>query len=501
MRAAERHAPAIALGLLALATLVGFFVYPTYPNYDSYYSLVWGHEVLHGQLPSFDSYRTPTQHPLAVLFGAALSLVFGDDADRIMVLCTLGSFVALCAGLYRLGRVLFTPLVGLAAAGILCTRFDFPFLAARAYIDIPFLAFIVWAAALEAARPRRQGIVWVLLLCAGLLRPEAWILLGLYVLWLSIAPDATWGDRVRYAAIAAAAPLIWVASDFAATGAPLFSLQHTSGLAEELGRAKGIGAIPSSLREFFLSLAKLPVVLAGIAGAVILSFLSPKRLAMPVVLWLVGVGTFVIVGFAGLSVIDRYLLVPALMTMLFAAVTLAGWTMLEPGTLLRRAWAAASFAVLVFGVVFTVTHVTLNNFRIELEQRGDQHDSLAQLLEDPRMRAALERCGPLSVPNHKLVPDVRWMTGRGVDGVVARSDSARAEQIEHGVALFVTSRLALLRQAIVSNSDDPLDSVPMAGFVPVAFTPSYSAFVRCRSDSSGGAASRASRVRAAPAGR
>ena len=194
MKTAERYLPGIALGLLIVATVVGFFYYPTYPNYDSYYSLIWGHEVLHGHLPTFDAYRTPTQHPLAVLFGAFLSLI-GEHGDRIMVFCTLASFVALCLGLYRLGRVLFTPLVGLAAAAILCTRFDFPFLAARAYIDIPFQEIVIWAAALEAEKPRRGGLVWLLLACAGLLRPEAWLLLGLYFLWESTGPGVTWTDR------------------------------------------------------------------------------------------------------------------------------------------------------------------------------------------------------------------------------------------------------------------------------------------------------------------
>src|SRR3712207_1937057 len=75
--------PAICLAGLALAAAVGFFAYPTYPNYDSYYSLLWGREVLAGELPSFDAYRAPTQHPLAVAFGAVLSLV-GDVADRLM---------------------------------------------------------------------------------------------------------------------------------------------------------------------------------------------------------------------------------------------------------------------------------------------------------------------------------------------------------------------------------------------------------------------------------
>src|SRR3954454_15402553 len=216
-RAAALPGPAPALIALALATLVGFLVYPTYPNYDSYYSLLWGREVLHGHLPSFDEYRSPTEHPLAVAFGAALSLL-GRGGDRVMVFFTEASFVVLCAGVYRLARQAFTPLVGLAAAGILCTRFDIPFLAARAYIDIPYLAFVVWAAALELARPRRGGIVWVLLACAGLLPPEAWILIGLYFLWMCSGeigpthPGHPRGERLRrwarYGAWAAVGPVV-----------------------------------------------------------------------------------------------------------------------------------------------------------------------------------------------------------------------------------------------------------------------------------------------------
>src|SRR4029078_1371924 len=127
-------------------------------------------------------YRAPTEHPLAIAFGALLSLV-GDGADRLMVAATFASFVILAAGMYRLARESFTWIVGLVAAALLCTRFDFPFLAARAYIDIPYLAFVVWAAALEAERPRRGNVVFALLACAGLMRPESWLLSGLYWLW------------------------------------------------------------------------------------------------------------------------------------------------------------------------------------------------------------------------------------------------------------------------------------------------------------------------------
>jgi hypothetical protein len=477
--------PALALLALAVATLVGFLVYPTYPNYDSYYSLLWGRELLHGHKPSFDEYRSPTEHPLAVLFGAVLSLL-GRGGDRVMVFCTEASFVVLCAGIYRLARQAFTPLVGLAAAGILCTRFDFPFLAARAYIDIPYLAFVVWAAALELGRPRRGGIVWVLLACAGLLRPEAWIIIGLYFLWMCSGELQAHHDPrerllrwARYAAWAAVGPVVWVLVDFAVTGHPFFSLQHTTGLAEELGRTKGLSEVPTATRKFFLNLAKAPVLYAGIAGFVAAVLLAPRRAVMPTALWLIGTGTFVLVGVAGLSVIDRYLLVPTLMVMVFAAVALGGWTMLREDLLVRKVWAVASLAIIVYGVAFTATRVNFHNFDAELTLRGNSHRSLVELLDQPAVRAA-RRCGPVSTPNHKLVPDTRWILGASASEVLPRADPrSDARVAEGGVSLFVVDRGALLRQALVADTDDPFDNVPLPDYRRLAFTDYYAAYVRC----------------------
>jgi hypothetical protein len=466
--------PALALAALVVASAVLFVVYPTFPNYDSYYSLLWGREVLDGTLPSFDAYRAPTQHPLAIAFGALLSLL-GDSADRIMVGATLVSFVVLAVGLYRLARASFGWLVGLVAAGLLCSRFDFPFLAARGYIDIPYLAFVVWAAALEAERRRRGVPVLLLLAGAGLLRPEAWLLSGLYWLWLF--PALGWGGRVRTALLVALGPAVWIATDWIVTGDPLFSQNHTSGLAEELGRQRSLSEVPRTTWNFLIGLDKAPVFYAGLLGVALAVALVPKRVGVALGLLVAGLATFGLVGVAGLSVIDRYLLVPSLMVMVFAAVTLAGWTMLRDG-LARRAWAAAAVLVVVYGVVFTASRVHLSTFDTELQLRGDSHASLKALLRDPRVQAG-RACGPVSVPNHKLVPDVRWILDGGVKDVVARSDPKQASRIRRGVAVYVTDRAALLRQALVEDSDDPLDSVPMAGFKRVATTEYYGAYVRC----------------------
>ena len=189
------------------------------------------------------------------------------------------------------------------------------------------------------------------------MRPEAWLLAGVYWLWL--LPRASWPQRVRYAVLAAIGPLVWAATDWAVTGDPLFSLTSTSELAEELGRAKGLEAVPEALYAFLIKLAKFPVVMGAVAGLLLAAALTPRRLAMPAALFGIGVGTFAMVGIAGLSVIERYLLVPSLCVMIFAAAFLAGWTMLREDSRWRRVWAAGAAALVVFGIAFTATRVTL----------------------------------------------------------------------------------------------------------------------------------------------
>src|SRR3954453_14197299 len=305
---------AVALGVLAVAALVGYLAYPTYPNYDSYYSLLWARELLHLQPLSFDGYRTPTEHPLALLVSIPFVLL-GQGGDRVFLFVIVASFVALAAGGYRLGRLSFGALVGGVPAVLLVTRFAFPFLAARCYIDIPYMALVIWAAALELARPRRGLPVFLLLTAASLMRPEAWVLIGLY--WLWFAWKATWRERILYAGLAAVGPLAWCLLDGIVTGDPLFSLHHTSDTAEELGRAEGLSAVPTSTKDFLVRLDKLPVVIGAIAGFALALGCAPRRIWMPLVLFLSGVGTFFMVGVAGLSVIQRYLLVPSLMVMIF----------------------------------------------------------------------------------------------------------------------------------------------------------------------------------------
>jgi len=471
---------AAALAALTLAAFAGFFVYPTYSNYDSLYSLLWGRELLEGTLPSFDAYRAPTQHPLWVAICVPLAAL-GRGGDRVLLALCVVSFVALVAGMYRLGRETFGPFVGLVAAGLLLSRLDFPFLAARGYIDIPYLALILWAAALEAARPRRGAAVWILLTLAGLLRPEAWVLAGLYGLWIA------WGKPLRewqrVGALVAIAPVVWALSDLLVTGDPLYSLHYTTESARQLGRRQSLLELPEVTLRFLAELTKPPVFVAALSGIVLAWRLARERLFVPVTLLLWGAGTFLLVSLRGFSVINRYVLVAAIALMLFAAFAMAGFTRLPRGHRAIRPWAAGSLLVVLAGLVYTALNFNPRYVDRELTLRDSVRRDLTAVLDSERVRAA-RSCGPISVPNHKLVADVRWLADLDAAGVVARTESKQtARHRRSGVQLIVIGGTRFLKHPAYGPFDQTEDSaliqVPSPGFHRAEVGRFFSAYVRC----------------------
>src|SRR6187399_2246975 len=80
---ATRRNATLAAVLAGIVVLVLFFGLRTYPNYDSYYQLLWGQELAHGHLPDYNVFRPPTPHPLSELVGFLLS-PFGLAADRLL---------------------------------------------------------------------------------------------------------------------------------------------------------------------------------------------------------------------------------------------------------------------------------------------------------------------------------------------------------------------------------------------------------------------------------
>ena len=183
-RRARPSAEVLLLAAGVVAALVVFVVWQTYPNYDTYYTLVWGQELFHGHLPDYDVFRTPTPHPLSTLVAWAMA-PFGTASDRILVLVALLGYVGFLAVMFAFTKRLLGRTIAFVAVAVLLTRTDMQLLALRAMFDLPFYLMIFAAALLELRRPRAGWPVLVLLALAGLLRPEAWLLGGVYWLWLA----------------------------------------------------------------------------------------------------------------------------------------------------------------------------------------------------------------------------------------------------------------------------------------------------------------------------
>jgi hypothetical protein len=482
-----------ALAVMSVAAFAGYLAYPTYPTYDSFYALLWGRDVLQLHLPDFSVYRAPTEHPLAIAFGALCS-IFGQGGARLMVLGSILSFVALVAGMYRLGRACFGPLVGVIAGLLVLSRFFLENLAAQGYLDISYLALIVWAVELEVRRPRRGIPVLLLLGAAGLLRPDAWVLGGAYALWCCWRPPAqdrrqALRLRVLYLALAALPVLIWATVDGIVTGNPVHSLSATSGLAQELERTHGFGEVAHSLWSFSIRIDKLSVVIGALVGLPVAVWLAPKRALVPLAALLLLVFVYLAEGAAGASVVDRYLLGADTMALPFCAVALGGWAMLRPGAWLRRVWIIAAAALFAYGAAVAATSLSLSSLRTTLAYHEDFHTGLATALAAPVVHQELTRCPLLSLPNNKLIPDARWILDTvGQRDIVARSQ-ARADvhkgahklenRIRRGSVAVYPLGSAVFVNAIVDIGDDARDQVPLPGFARIYTSRYYAVYANC----------------------
>jgi hypothetical protein len=463
----ERAGAAVVLA----AAVVVWAITRTYPNYDSYYHLVWGRELLHGTAPTFEAYAAPTQHPLYVALCALLGAVFGEGADRALVLVCLLSHGALVIGAYRLGAAVFGRWSGLLGAAFVAASASFLLYAARGYVDSPFLALVVWAAVLEAERGesgRGPARPLALLVAAGLLRPEAWVLAGLA--WLAWLPCAR--RRALLTAAVVLAPLAWALVDLVSTGDPLHSLHATSELADDLGRVRGVRHVPGSFASFISATVRPPVALLALAGGVLgWRVLGWRALRVPLALFAAGVITFVGTGVLGLSILPRYLTVPAVALCVFAGYGLVGFTALPPEHAWRRTWARASAAATVLGaIVLAILAPSLTNVRAEVRLIRSTHDSLIALLDDPQVRAA-QRCGPLTFPTYRLAPDARWHR----DGRIGARSARRYAQ---GVEVFALGQKALRRYGFAAGTS-PLVNLPDPGYAPLVRHGLLSAYARC----------------------
>jgi 4-amino-4-deoxy-L-arabinose transferase-like glycosyltransferase len=397
-----------------VATILGiavamFVVYgPSFVNYDAQWALLWARDIWHGFTPEYAADFAPTPHPLATL-ASSLALPLGHNADMAVLAATLLFFGALVYLTYRLGAELFSPWVGLVAALVVLTRPAIERDALLGYQDLPFAVLVITAVLLEVRRPRRGVGVLAPLALAGLLRPEAWVLAGLY--WLYLWPGATPAQRLRTLGLVVAAPLIWAGTDWIVAGDPLHSLHGTAALAEEADRRRDPQDVPYWTAKYFGYVLREPMVIGVPLGLAFAWMYARRRSWLPVAVVVAMTAVFAIGPLFGLPLIRRYIETPAVLLTLFYGLAVAGWTMLPPGRA-RTRWMALGVLAVALSAVYLPWHATkLESVGRRVAHDGVMYADLQRVGEAKAVRAAFARCAPLTAADHRPIPFIRYWLG------------------------------------------------------------------------------------------
>jgi hypothetical protein len=472
---------AIVLGAIALRLIAGV----AFANYDTLYALGWGGQLARGETPAYGVPIAPTPHPLLELLGLIL-YPLGARAELDVVLALAFGALAACGWLiFALGRAWFGTAAGLLAAAIFVTRVPVLSDGVRAYLDIPYLMFVLGALLVEVRRHRAGAPVLVLLALAGLLRPEAWVFSGLYWLYLLdllpavVRSHLPAGERPQGRAelagltlLAGAGPLIWLGSDLLITGNPLWSLTNTRHTASLLDRETGIANVPEYIPRRIGEILRPPVLLgAAIGGVLSLRWLS--RRALPgAIAGLLAVAVFAAFAAVGLPINTRYAFLAAAILCVFCGAGVFGWTALAREDPRRRPWIALAAIIAIALLAYAPSQYRAADR--EFGKLAAQERAEDDLLALVRSGAVNLRCGPVGVPNHASIP----LLAVYLRASPVRIQSPESGQISSGVYVDPASREVEKNYKIDARDPHEQVSVP-PGFIEAASNRSWLIFKHC----------------------
>jgi hypothetical protein len=434
--------------LASAGTRGGLFV-----NYDTEYALLWGNDLVHGRTPDYTVPFAPTPHPLATLVGAVGSLFgtgFGEGLFEVLAFLALGILGWL---VFALGRAWFGTAAGVIAAAIVLTREPVLSYGIRAYVDIPYICLLLGALLIETRRRRAGTPVLVLIALAGLLRPEAWLFAGVYALWL-------WrGGALRpvHVALVVGAPVLWALSDLAITGDPLHSLTGTRSTAQDLGRITGLQHVPTTLPRRLGEILREPVVFGAAVGGALALWRLRSRAALGAVAGVMSVGAFCLLAAAGLSILTRYLLLPAVILAVFCGAAVAGWGALPRDDPWRARWMALGALTALLLVAFVPSQVDrLRNTRSALIAQ-------AHILDELHTMARATKGLPCSiqVPNRRAVPQLALWTDRRPREIRSAQELGR-----YAFPAFIPTSQAVADQFVLDARDKERALPPAPSLAP-----------------------------------
>ena len=409
-----------AIAAAAAALLVWLGLTHVAISYDGLYSLAWGQDLADsGHLDVFHP-LAPLAHPLPIAVAAALTPLGPEGAyDVVSVLSALSlGFLALAA--FRLTAVLTGPGRGRAGAAagavavvLLLTSDRVDFFVVAGTGDVPAAALSVLAISFALESPRsRPWLPLGLLVAAGLLRPEAWVLAPVYCAWLAL--DGLRGRRLLGCLALAIAPIaLWLGFALIASGdalSPLrgnpdaisleslgFTTSSRSVIPEDVGNS--LSAVLDGVRSVLgdeLTLAALIAVIASL----VLAARDPRdsrnvRVGAAAVTALLLIATSIGLSALGAIFTDRYVLTPAV---ILTAVSAALLFRLSPGVAL--AGAGLLLALVMTEALSDPTAPTLADVRAKLgfaaDQRTESRDLYA-LTSSEAVREAVRGCDDIVV--------------------------------------------------------------------------------------------------------
>ena len=459
----------VALGVIVLSAII-VRVTNTRPGYDPYGWLIWGYQTLHLHL---DLGGAPSWKPLPLLFTVPYALFGHYSLWLWMVTAEAAAFAgSIFAGRiayrvvnptrdprFRYAAIAAAIFAGLGMYGIqdningaLNSYFHYLF----SVQSDPMIVTLVLAAIDFHINGHRRWVM-VMLLLAGLGRPEVWPVLGLYGLWCWFKrPDM----RIFLAVCAFLLVFLWFGVPTITNGRPLVAGDLAQGSPRELHQNKIIGTI-----DRFKTLNLWPVwvfTLAAVAWAVYRlratgltwkalragrpdegadpaevqdrrNYLLVLGLAAGIVIWLVVEMAFALHGWPA---VPRYIFPPAVVAVVLAGIAF-GWVLREiPSRLKIPTWSGVTVAALL---VLCLVPGAISRTRHEHKDirherlRTTEISRLTTTIDRLGGRDAVLRCGK-PVTNVEFVSILAWLVHRNV-GVLGHRPNFELH-LKHPIVLF-----------------------------------------------------------------
>ena len=374
-------------------------------GYDAWAWMVWGRELAHLDLATSGG---PSFKPLPVIVVAPLS-VLGGAAPAVWLAAMRACALASLALAFRLGARLAGAAAGAVAALGLALSADLYRTALLGSAEPALIALTL--AAVDRHLDGRRAWALVLVAIAGLIRPEAWVLLAGYGAHVWVREP-----RLRPLALVAVAipPALWLGLDWAGSGDPLHASSTATEATEGSAAHASVPALEVARRAADAVI--VPTLVLAAVGVVEAARRRDRRvlaLAVLAIAWIAIVAVMAEVGFTGTR---RYLAAPAAAVCVVSGVGLA-WLLAAVPRGRARAAAACAVAALSLAPALLRAREEARTLSVARGQ-ADQLRELRRAVAKVGGRGAVKRVGRPAV-NPWVQTALAWELHTPLDDVQA----------------------------------------------------------------------------------